>query len=356
MEKHEPPRGFFGTLGDTLDTLGRRMARSGWRAWLPSRGNVLFAALVVGALLYGNRAGALTAFIPTMPQTSTNTIAYQGRLAASGGAPLTGVYPMVFRLYGQSSGGAPLWDETWTGPNGVRVSDGLFNVMLGSLTQIPAALVAGNTTLWLGITVGTDGEMAPRVQLGTVPYAMQALTVPDSSIGTPKLGDQSVTNAKLADGGVSAAKLAAGSVTNAKLADGSVSAAKLGNDVNFVPPDGSITSLKIADGAVDTVDLKNGAVTAAKLGDSALVRGLTVTDPKMQWGRLIGSNTCADAIVTFPQPFASAPVVLVTQDEAIGGYAHYIAYAVTATGFRVSKPSGSVCSNYGWIVWIAIGN
>jgi len=33
---------------------------------------------------------------------------------------------------------------------------------------------------WLGITVGTDDEMQPRVQLGSVPWAVQALTVPET--------------------------------------------------------------------------------------------------------------------------------------------------------------------------------
>ena len=105
---------------------------------------------------------------------------------------------MVFRLYSQAGGGAPLWEETWTGPNGVRVSDGLFNVMLGSLNTIPQAVVTGNANLWLGITVGVDSEMAPRIQLGTVPYAMQALTVPDRSITAEKLSDEAVTSGKMA--------------------------------------------------------------------------------------------------------------------------------------------------------------
>jgi len=77
------------------------------------------------------------------------------------------------------------------------VSDGLFNVMLGSLTAIPQSVVAGHDTLWLGITVGTDDEMTPRVQLGSVPFAVQALTVPDGSITTRKIADGAVTTSKL---------------------------------------------------------------------------------------------------------------------------------------------------------------
>jgi hypothetical protein len=110
-----------------------------------------------------------------------------GRLADSSGTPLTSTLNMSFRLYSASSGGAPLWTEQWTGSNGVKVSDGLFNVMLGSLTPIPQSVISGNINLFLGITVGTDSEMSPRVQLGSVPFAVQALSVPDGSITRKKM-------------------------------------------------------------------------------------------------------------------------------------------------------------------------
>jgi len=173
----------------------------GWaRRLLPTPGNVIFTLLMIALLVIAQSAGALP--LPSMPSapraTSVGTIAYQGRLADSAGAPLTGTYNMIFRLYDAATGGAPLWEEPWSGSNGVRVSDGLFNVMLGSLTLIPADLIAGHSSLFLGITVGTDDEMAPRVQLGSVPFAVQALTVPDSSVTTAKIADGAVTPAKIA--------------------------------------------------------------------------------------------------------------------------------------------------------------
>jgi hypothetical protein len=168
-----------------------------WRAWLPSRGNVLFTLLVVGALLWAASAGALPLRAPAAAGTSTGTIAYQGRLADANGSPLTGTYNMIFRLYEAASSGAPLWTEQWTGSNGVKVSDGLFNVMLGSLTPIPTSLVTDHASLFLGITVGSDDEMTPRVQLGSVPFAVQALTVPDGSVTTAKIADGAVTSAKM---------------------------------------------------------------------------------------------------------------------------------------------------------------
>jgi hypothetical protein len=59
--------------------------------------------------------------------------------------------------------------------------------MLGSLNPISTDLIASHNQLWLGITVGTDDEMQPRIKLGSVPFAIQALTVPDGSITSAKL-------------------------------------------------------------------------------------------------------------------------------------------------------------------------
>jgi len=147
---------------------------------------------------------------------------------------------MIFRLYDVTAGGTPLWEEQWTGSNGVQVSDGLFNVMLGSLTPIPQSVITGNSTLFLGITVGTDDEMTPRVQLGSVPFAVQALTVPD------------------------------GSVTTEKIADGAVTQTKLGNDVSPLPPTGSITTTMIADEAVTAPKLSLPDGLTIRQGDSGL--------------------------------------------------------------------------------------
>jgi hypothetical protein len=136
------------------------------------------------------------------PQTgvdaSNNTLPFQGRLTTSTGAPVTASLPMTFRLYAAPSGGAALWQEV-RGPGitqTVAVVDGVFTVLLGEVTPLPAALTA-NPNLWLGITIANDPEMTPRTPIGSAVFALQAATVPDNAIGTTKIAAGAVDNSRL---------------------------------------------------------------------------------------------------------------------------------------------------------------
>ena len=191
METHKPIH------NNRISTLSS-IYHINWRAWLPSRGNVvltLMTLVVVVALFWAQSAHALPWTNLSAAVTSTTVWPYQGRLNNSAGTPLTAAVPMTFKLYNVSSGGTALWQEQWMS---VQVTGGLFNVMLGSLIPIPQSVVSNNN-LWLGITVGSDSEMTPRVQLGSVPFSGQALTVPDGSIGTAQMSDGAVTSDKVAD-------------------------------------------------------------------------------------------------------------------------------------------------------------
>ncbi len=173
--------------------------------WLPTPGNVIVTLLLISMLVWVQSTGAfpLLTAVPSSgvgaSQAASNVYGYQGRLADAAGNPLTGTYPMVFRLYSSPGASAyPLWEENWTGSNSVRVSDGLFNVMLGSLTPIPQSVVTENEQLWLGISVNADDEMTPRIQVSKVFIAEMANTVPDGSITSQKIADGTIQTVDLA--------------------------------------------------------------------------------------------------------------------------------------------------------------
>lgn len=106
-------------------------------------------------------------------------INYQGMLTQSGGtSPVQdGQYNLTFKIYGSLSGDDSLW---WEHHSNVQVTNGLFNIILGSINPISAS-VFDDTLRYLGIAVGSDPELSPRSRLTSVSYAYRAL-VADSAV------------------------------------------------------------------------------------------------------------------------------------------------------------------------------
>ena len=94
---------------------------------------------------------------------------YQGYLTDGANAPLAGNHAMIFRLYADSTTGAPAWSESYAA---VKVTAGVFNVVLGSTSSLPVSAFNG-ATLWLQTTV--DGvDILPRRPILSVAYALHA--------------------------------------------------------------------------------------------------------------------------------------------------------------------------------------
>lgn len=113
------------------------------------------ATLVVALLL---SATALAA--PPQP-----TFPLQGFLSDAQDNPIDGLLDVRFRLY--NAEGAIVFQELVE----IQVSQGAFVHHLGSVEEIDPALLEGRSVLELGVKVGTDEEMAPRAQLGSVFFA-----------------------------------------------------------------------------------------------------------------------------------------------------------------------------------------
>lgn len=114
------------------------------------------------------------------------SINYQGYLTSAGGAPLDTIVSISFGIYDALADGDLIWSETHPA---VVVSEGLFNVALGSLAPLSDDFTANR---WLGITIGADAEMIPREQFQTVAHAFRVGTV-DGATGGNIEGDVNIS-------------------------------------------------------------------------------------------------------------------------------------------------------------------
>lgn len=90
------------------------------------------------------------------------TLTYQGSLADIGGVPVDGPRDVVFRMYAAPDGGDPVWMEPH---DGLPIINGELSAVLGLQNELPGAADPA-AQLFLGVTVGDDAEMAPRMIVG----------------------------------------------------------------------------------------------------------------------------------------------------------------------------------------------
>lgn len=103
--------------------------------------------------------------ISILSYTLTPNLTYEGRLYTVDGKVYTGQADMTFRLYSQSEGGTPIWEESAS----VEVKDGFFTVILGKQNPLPEPLPS---TLFLSVDVNSSGEMTPRLEITPAPYSL----------------------------------------------------------------------------------------------------------------------------------------------------------------------------------------
>ncbi|UCC45437.1 MAG: tail fiber domain-containing protein [Candidatus Zixiibacteriota bacterium] len=143
----------------------------------------------------------------------TLLINYQGYLTDISGDPVNGNVIMTFSIY--DAGGVSQWTETH---GSVEVASGLFGVVLGSESALPATVFDGSLR-YLGIQVGTDVEMSPRTLMTSAPGAAVARrmagdlhTAPGLLVLKDASGDSSIVLS--ADAAANAMKITWGSPPN----------------------------------------------------------------------------------------------------------------------------------------------
>ena len=140
------------TTKRSFAAIGRRMLHRLAHQLAPNAGTLVMMAL----LLFAYHAWAAPSAAPQVApasQVNTGMLSYQGYLTDASDEPLTGDVDITFRLYDAPSGGAALWTEAHTNANAVPVDDGLFNVMLGSLTPISSTVWSSGAS-YLGVQDG----------------------------------------------------------------------------------------------------------------------------------------------------------------------------------------------------------
>lgn len=116
--------------------------------------------LALLALLWGANAYAAT----------LNQMLYQqGLLTDRSGNPIEGTHSVRFRLYTSPTEGDPLWEETKI----LAFEKGIYGTTLGDQTALTNALLS-KASLYFGITVDADTELAPRIAVQGVPFALMA--------------------------------------------------------------------------------------------------------------------------------------------------------------------------------------
>ena len=91
-------------------------------------------------------------------------IPVQGLLTDASGNPLEGAYTVTFRIYDVFTGGTAKCEDI----RHFNLTDGLFSSYMNA-ADCDSAL--DGRQLYLGVEVGSDGEMTPRSYIDNVPYA-----------------------------------------------------------------------------------------------------------------------------------------------------------------------------------------
>ncbi len=119
---------------------------------------------------------ALVQFVFTgRVQAAPDTIHLQGKLTNPDGTNVTnGTYSLLLTIYDGGSdtgGGTSVWSETQS----AVVTDGIFDIQLGSVNQTLATAVDfSHKPLYLSVKVGSDPEMIPYILFSSSPYALNA--------------------------------------------------------------------------------------------------------------------------------------------------------------------------------------
>ncbi|HEX7963063.1 MAG TPA: hypothetical protein VF466_00585 [Candidatus Saccharimonadales bacterium] len=207
-------------------------------------------------------------------------ISFQGKLTNPDGTNVTdGTFSIRFRIYTDPTADAAntcaantcKWEET---QGSVAVSGGLFQVNLGSVTTLPASVDFNTSALYLGVKVGSDAEMTPRIQLTAAPYAFNS----DLLDGLDSTGFVQLSPGSQQTGNINVS----GTITS-----GAVNGVSIGSTIQ----PSSAGALTIQSNGASALNLDTGASAAINIGGTnatSIVFGNGTSNPNISFA---GSGT-----------------------------------------------------------------
>lgn len=226
-------------------------------------------------------AGLLTS--PAAEAVTPRRLPVAGVLLDAAGEPVNDTKTLRLALFGDPVGGEPIIEESHVTP----IENGYFSVMLGSPMGIAPEALAGLEGLYLEVQVEDDEPMTPRIEIGTVPYAMDSATL-DNRTAEQLINDASTATRDLLGG----------------LSDNDPSTLPLSwRDVSSVPDgfadgtddvrsDADILTVVAAAGYVTDIELSrvlddHGFLTEQAL-DALLANRDVLTEGDLQWENMAG--------------------------------------------------------------------
>ncbi len=136
---------------------------------LAGKGNLLVLTLllvVLSSLILAYQAIYTREQAGAAPNTNIN---FQARILTNTGALVPdGNYSIQFKIYDSVAGPTSQWNET----QAVAVKNGYVSVSLGSVN--PFSGIDWSQEQWLTMNINGDGEMAPRMKVTAVPFALRS--------------------------------------------------------------------------------------------------------------------------------------------------------------------------------------
>lgn len=123
-----------------------------------------------------------------LASTPPGLVNYQGILRDNSDQPISGTFDMVFRFYDAPSGGNLLLTDAYFAGGAVNVTNGLFDVALGSGSIIPgsestiAAVFQNHEPVYVEIEIASE-ILSPRVRLISSGYSLNSASLNGLSSG-----------------------------------------------------------------------------------------------------------------------------------------------------------------------------